>query len=277
MKTLILTLALFSLSIPAFAGEKESVYDRVIKSGKIKCGYVLYDPAVIKDPNTGEYSGFAYEIINKMAKNLELEVDWVEEVGTGVMLEGLQTDRYDMICTPFWRNAERARIADFSKSLYYSPMGVWVRQDDTRFDNNLSKLNDPDMTLSVMDGTTLVVIAEQDFPQAQTLAVPQLTPLSDLMLNVANGKADAVPIDNYLARDYVAKNPGTLKDITVNNPVRVYPNGFVFKRDEYAFKAMIDAALLELINSGWADKTITKYEKYPNTFYRVVRPYQISK
>ena len=186
---------------------EESTYDRVMRTGKLRCGYVVYDPAVIKDPNTGQFSGFAYETINKLAANLELEVEWAEEVGTGVMLEGLQSDRYDMICTPFWRNAERARVADFSESLYYSPMGIWVRGEDARFDNDISLLNQESVTLSIMDGTTLAVIADQDFPRAKTLSVPQLSPLSDLLLNVANGKVDAVPIDNYLAREYVANNP----------------------------------------------------------------------
>jgi ABC-type amino acid transport substrate-binding protein len=148
-----------------------------------------------------------------------------------------------------------------------------VRANDTRFDKDLSKLNDSKITLSIMDGTTLAVIAEQDFPNAKTLGVPQMSPLSDLLLNVSSGKADAVAIDNYLAKDFVAKNPGTLKDITPKNPVRVYPNGFIIKRDEFAFKQMIDAALLEMLYSGWVDATITKYEKYSHTFYRTVKPY----
>lgn len=261
----IVLVALFPVS--SFA--RDSVYERVLKSGTLRCGYVVYQPAVLKDPNTGRFSGFGYDIVNRMAEDLNLKVEWVEEVTPATMLEGLNTDRYDMICTPFWRNSERGRVADFSVAFYYSPMGVWVRSDDHRFDKNVSDLNKPTVTLSVMDGTTLAVIARQDFPNAKTMAITQSAPLTDLLLNVTTKKADAVAIDNYLAKDFLAKNPKSIRDVTEQNPVRVYANGFIFKLDEPAFKAMIDSALAELMNDGFVDQIITKYEKYPHTFYRV--------
>jgi hypothetical protein len=42
------------LSFPAFAVEKESAFDRVMKSGVIRCGYWVRSPMITKDLNTGE-------------------------------------------------------------------------------------------------------------------------------------------------------------------------------------------------------------------------------
>jgi polar amino acid transport system substrate-binding protein len=261
----------------SLASDKESVYDRVMRTGTLRCSYVIYEPAVMKDPNTGAFSGFSYDIVNRLGENLGLKVKWIEEVGTGTMIEGFKSDRYDMICTPFWRDSERGRASDFSAPFYYSPMGIWVRPDDHRFDHNLAALNDPKVTLSVMDGTTLTVLARQDFPKAKTLTIPQLSPLTDLLLNVAMKKADAVAIDNYLAKEYLAGNPRSIREITADKPIRVYANSYMFKLGEPAFKAMIDSALTELLNNGYVDEMITKYEKYPGTFYRVEKPYSPNK
>ena len=55
----------------------------VIKSGKLRCGYVAYSPGCLKDPNTGELSGIGIDSIKMVAKNLGLQVEWAEEVGWG--------------------------------------------------------------------------------------------------------------------------------------------------------------------------------------------------
>jgi hypothetical protein len=40
---------------------------------------------------------------------------------------------------------------------------------------------------------------------------------------------------------------------------------------------MLDVAIEDLLNSGYVDKVLDKYEPYPGTFYRVARPYRIEK
>src|SRR5271167_4377726 len=81
------------------AQQKESLYDRVIRTGKIRCAYVIYYPDCIKDPNTGKLSGIGIEAIELIAKKLGLTAEWTEEVGWGTMMEGLQTGRYDLIAS----------------------------------------------------------------------------------------------------------------------------------------------------------------------------------
>src|SRR5207253_5761520 len=133
------------------------------------------NPGCLKDPNTGKLSGIGIDSLEMAAKNLGLKVEWTEEVGWGSMLEGLQTNRYDMIATPIWTNSNRARLVDFSRPLYYSPINVWVKAGDKRFnETNLTTLNSPDKVIATVDGETAEVIANEDFPQAKKLSLPQL-------------------------------------------------------------------------------------------------------
>ena len=65
---------------------RETAYDRVMRTRTLRCGYVLYAPAVMKSLNTGAFSGIVYEITELMGKRLGLKVEWAEEVSFGSMI-----------------------------------------------------------------------------------------------------------------------------------------------------------------------------------------------
>jgi ABC-type amino acid transport substrate-binding protein len=265
-----------SIRPAAEATKSASLYDRVIKQGKIRCGYVVYSPGCLKDPNSGKLSGIGIETIELVGKNLGLKVEWAEEVGWGTMIEGLQTDRYDMIATPIWTNSNRARLVDFSRSLYFSPIYAWVKAGDKRFaKNNLPLLNSPSHVIATVDGETAEVIANEDFPQAKKLSLPQLSGVEQVLLNVSTGKADASFEEPAVAQEFLAHNPATIECLSKAEPIRVFPNCWMFKRGQLEFKDMIDTALSQLINSGAEERIIHKYEKYPGTLYRNALPYQL--
>lgn len=252
-----------------------SVYDRVMNGGKIRCGYVVYNPGCLKDPNTGKLSGIGIDTIEMVAKNLGLKVEWTEEVGWGSMLEGLQTNRYDMIATPIWTNSNRARLVDFSTPMYYSPVQAWVKHGDKRFvSGDLAALDSPKFTIATVDGETAEVIANEDFPTAKKLSLPQLSGVEQVLLNVSTGKADISFEEPAVAKEFLKHNPNSIAMVPLKQPMRVFPNCWMFRRGQMEYKDMIDTALSQLVNSGAVDKIIQKYEKHPGTIYRVALPYQ---
>lgn len=256
---------------------KSSTYDRVIQSGKIKCGYLIYPPGCIKDPNTGKLFGIGVDTIELVAKKLGLTVEWTEEVGWGTMLEGFNTGRYDLIPTPVWTNANRAKIIDFGKPLFYSPVYVFTRKGDIRFKNKWDLINSPKVKIATIDGGTVEVIAQSDFPKALKLSIPELSDVAQLLLNVGQGKADVAFAELTIANRYMRNNPGMIESINPEKPIRVFSSCWMLKRGEYEFKAMLDTVLDEVINSGAMDKIINKYEKVPNEVMRVALPYQLPK
>jgi ABC-type amino acid transport substrate-binding protein len=273
--TIVLTITACSESSIHKTMTADSVYDRVMQQGKIRCGFVVYSPGCLKDPNTGKLSGIGIDTIEMVAKNLGLKVEWAEETGWGTMLEGLQTNRYDLIATPVWTNSNRARLVDFSTPLFYSPINVWVKSGDKRFNTkNLSSLNSAKFVIATVDGETAEVIANEDFPKAKKLSLPQLSGVEQVLLNVSSGKADASFEEPAVAREFLSHNLGSIEAVLMEKPIRVFPNCWMFRRGQLEFKDMLDTALSQLINSGAVDKIIDKYEKYPGTLYRVALPYQ---
>jgi len=263
--------------LPVFSdASRETDYRLIQNRGTIRCGYVSNPPSCIINPNTGQVSGIFVEAFEAAAKNLGLKVEWTEEVGFGSMIEGLRNKRYDAVPCAIWPTAARAREADFTDPLFYSPVGVYVRKGDTRFLNNLSLINSADVKIATIDGEMAAVIARADFPSAERVELPQLSEISTMLLNVKEGKADVTFVELYFAEQFLKNNPGSIENIASNRPLRVFPNTVMLRSDQAALKAMLNTALRELVNLGTVDRLLTKYEPAPGTFYRIERAYRQS-
>ena len=253
---------------------KESVYDRVMRTGTIRCGYADWNPLLIKDPNTGKLSGIAYDYVEAMGKALNLKVEWAEEVGWGDFPVALETGKIDAFCTGAWPTASRARQVDFVRPIIYQAVYAYVRADDHRFDNNLAAIDDPTIAIAAMDGEMSSLIAASDFPKAKTTQVPQLANISELLLNVVDKKADVTFTDTDTAAQYDAKNPGKIRRVSSKAPLRFLGDPLVIARGQDQLRRMFDIATDELLSSGKIEKITTKYERFPGTLLRVAPLYQ---
>ncbi len=238
---------------------KTDVAEKVINSGEIRLGYMIYPPLLIKDEKTGELSGISHDIIEAAAQKLNITTNWVEETGWGTAIEGLKTGRYDMVGTQMWPNSARAREAVFSLAPMNSTIFPYVRASDFRFDKDISLLNSSLYTLSALDGEMSIFIAKENYPNAKLVSMPELSAYSDVLLNVTTKKADAVFIEPSVARDFEKSNPGTLRRVPVD-PVRVLGNSFAFARGQESMKSMWDIALREMINDGTIANILAKYD-----------------
>ncbi len=255
--------------------QSTSVYDQVIKSGVIRAAYLDYPPACMKDPKTGKLKGIFVETLEKAADNCGLKVQWTEEVGWGSQIEGLQTGRYDIVGSPVWANPTRGKMTTLSIPLYYSGIGIYTRSNDNRFTKDWMKINDPGVKIATIDGETGDLIARSSFPLAQRVSSPQNTDISQKFLDITGNKADVFFAEPYFGYKYLQSNPGTIKNIAAEQPIRVLGNCYMMKQGEFNFKHMLDVAMEDLINSGFVDKELDKYEPAKNTFYRVAKPYRI--
>ena len=277
----VLTIVVSLLTVKFFGSSTgsvgNSVYDRVVSSGTIRACYVVYPPASIKDPNTGKLSGVFVETLNKAAENMGLKVDWNTEVGWGDMIEALNSSKCDIIGSPAWSNSTRGKSAEFSQPVYYSAINAYVRASDNRFNGDITVANNASYKLATIDGETSQLIASRQFPKAQTLQLPQLTDVSQMLLNVVDGKADMAFLEPTVANAYIKNNPGKVKNVSITKPVVIYGNVMLIKKGEFTFKSAIDNAIIELLNNGYVDSVINNYEKdYPGGFYRVAVPYVVS-
>ncbi len=274
MKGFLPALFLFVLLTGSAQAAEESVYDRVMKSGKIRCAYGVWEPIILKDPNTGIISGIFYDYLEALGEELGLEIEWSEEVSWSDWPVGLQHDRFDAACIGIWPLAKRARDMDFTIPIYYHAMRAYVRADDTRFDGNIQAANDETVTFGTQDGTVDQPLIGRLFPKAKILSLPQMAPQTDIFLNVVSGRADITISDQITAEMYMANNPGKIRPVEGIEPVSYFGNTIAVKAGEDKFRRLLDNATRDLINRGVIGQIVDKYEKYPGSLLPVARPYE---
>jgi ABC-type amino acid transport substrate-binding protein len=273
----LISLALMWMSPGGVAVQpRESAYQRVIGSGKLRAGFVSYPPGCVKNTRTGKVSGIFVEILDKVGANIGLPVEYTEEVGWGTMIQGLDAGRYDIIGSPVWANSTRGKLATLSEPVYYTGIGIWVRADENRLtsENYLAAINDPEIRVAAMDGSTPLAIAKTQFPRARLISYPDLTGEPQLFLDLMANKADVFFAEPAVAAEFLKNNPGKIKNIATRRPIRTFGNVFMMAKNEPQFKWMIDNAIRDLQASGFVEEVIRRHEPVPNAFLRAARPYQ---
>lgn len=254
---------------------RESVYDRVLRTGVIRCGYTFYSVALFKD-ESGQPRGIYKDLMDEIAKLLDLRIEWAEEVGWGEQIAGLNANRYDMVCSPANMTGPRARAADFITPFYYSPVYAWVREGDPRFGSdsksNLEKANSEDIKIAAIDGEQSESQAKQFFPKAKLLSAPQSAPFSTMFMNVVEKKADITIAEPVSIREFMKENPDSkLVPINMDDPLILAVNIMMVNNSDPAFKAMVSNAITILIANGVVDNIIDKWEPYPHSYIRSPR------
>ena len=238
----------------------------------IRVGYISYPPGFIVDPNTKEKSGIFNDVLKEIAKRNNLTIDYKEEVTWATMIEVLKTDRVDVIASPVWATKERRIKADFTKPIYYSPIGVYVRSNDNRFDTDRTKINNPAVKIAAIDGEINIEIAKSDFPNAELNPFPNNIDIAQLFLEVQTNKKDVIFSEPMFAYDYMQKNQGKLKNIGDKSPIRNYPNCYMYKKGSSKVGTFLNTEIDKLIKDGTIDIIIAKYEPFKGAVIKTTDP-----
>jgi ABC-type amino acid transport substrate-binding protein len=239
------------------ASQDESAFDRINRTGTIRCGYATWFPGFYIDPNTGDKAGFSFDIAEELGKRLGLKIEWTEEAGWGHAEQGLKTKRYDMMCAHVCNDAKRTKSAYFSIPYVKEPIYAMTRFDDTRFDESLSGLNQDNIKAVVLRGTIVEFTARDSFPHAKIFDASDFNAESDLFSSVITKKADVTFNTALSVHSFNEKNPNLVK--TIGEPVNYCNGSFMLPLGDDRLKNMVDAGMSELIDKGMIDDIITRH------------------
>jgi len=253
----------------------ETAYERVLRTGVLRCGYGLWEPSVMRDPNSGAFSGIIYDFVQEVGKSLNIKVEYTLEMPWDSIGTALQTGKIDAHCAGIWATPARGRVMAFSEPLFFAPTVAFARADDNRFDYNLDRINQPDVTVAVSDDDITRELYQHDFPQAKKTELAQLAPLQELLLYVATNKADVAFSAPPLLANFERGYPGKVKIVPAAKPLRIFPDTIAVNIDEDRLLHMLNTAIDQMLDSGVMDRLVVKYKaKYDVGFLIPVnRPY----
>ncbi|MCQ8873730.1 transporter substrate-binding domain-containing protein [Mesorhizobium sp. LMG17149] len=219
MAALTIGLGLLSAPIAASAEDNPSaVIEQIRASGVLKVPVMTgEEPGYIKDPATGQWSGFYYEFLGEIATQLGVKLEPVETTW-GNLAADFQSNKID-IAIGVNPNPKRGLVVDYLWEPLFTD--AWaVLTPPGKPVKTWAELNSPDKTVVVQKGSTMQVVAEALLPKAK------ITPVEDrglALMELQAGRADGVvlsvfdalqitnqKIGNVSLPEPILRNPATL-------------------------------------------------------------------
>lgn len=242
-------------------GNYASSLERVEKTKTLRVAFTNYPPALIYDHEYDNFSGIFYEIIVGIAKKHGWQIKWSEETGYGVVIDGLDNNRFDLFGSTVWPTPERKEKATFSKSLYVSKAYPWTLPNFQYKDMKDSS----ELRIIVKENDISHSIALADFPNARLVFVPQLSDPQELLQFIVDSKGDVTFVEPYLANVFMKAKGMKLIQAT-ESPIRVYENTFIFKKDDSSLRDLFDQEISEMVKNKQVEELIRKYTGSDHTF-----------
>ncbi len=275
MKNIVAAILISLLPFTAFAAEKkESAYDRVITSGKIRCGYGTWKPWIYQDLETGKLKGLTVDLMEEVGRQLDLKLEWPEETGWGELPTSLANGRVDVACSTLWNDPARGKILAMTQPVFYTAIYAYMREGDARFTGKLEEINNPDVRIAVQEGDFTYALAVRQFPRAQLVSIPPNVAATDAFLNVTTGKADVTFIDGVAMSDFNKNNAVKLARIPLARPVAVYGNTLAVGIKETELRDMLETTIRYMLQTGTIESVTADFRKeYPDAIILPAKPY----
>jgi polar amino acid transport system substrate-binding protein len=181
-------------------------------------------PYFKKDLATGEWSGFAIEMANDIARILDVKLEYVESTYGNSILD-LQANKIDL---GFALNPtpQRALVVDFTIPVFQHPFGAMLKKGLQA--TTWADVNKPEITIAVDVGSANETVARRFAPKA---TIKSLKSRDEVMLEMSAGKADCVVNALILGLTAIAKNPnlGTYK--LLQKPTVAIPSSMAVRRE----------------------------------------------
>ncbi|MEJ0068556.1 MAG: ABC transporter substrate-binding protein [Pseudomonadota bacterium] len=229
--------------------------DRILSEKKIKIGFIPSPPSAIKDPKTGELSGFYVDAVRLVFKTANVEPVFVETTW-GNFVTGLQSGQFDLSIAGTFATVPRATAVEFTKPVSYLGYSAIVKKGETRF-HEIADLNRDDIKIAVIQGGASVEYAKENFPKAP-LATLATGNLLAPFVEVTAGRADVGIEDAWQAKRYAKEHPEVV-DLFEGRPYNVLPIAWSVKRGNTDLLNFMNTAIDWLMINDRFQKIATAY------------------
>lgn len=196
-----------------------------------------------------DYTGFDIELVNDIAKRLDLEVK-VQDTAFDTIFTDVAQGKFDMVASASTITPEREQVVNFSDPYYESEQALFVPpgSDITSVEDLSGK------TVAAQDGTTGEAYANDETDAGQVRGFPTG---AAAIAAVVNGQADAGIVDAPVVEDAASKGQSGF-EIATNIPTGEY-YGFAFAKDTPELLKAVNGALADLVDDGTYEELFRKY------------------
>lgn len=228
--------------------------DQIKESGKLVVGLSPdYPPFEFPSVEGGkdEVVGFDIELANKFAEEIGVEVE-VKKMNFDGLIAALNADKIDIILAGLSPTEERKNSIDFTDLYYVSKNAVIVREGEEstiKTEEDLKKAN-----VGVQKGTIQEVYVRDTLKSDNMKA---LTNVTDLVLDLKNGKIDAIVVNEVVGLINTKQYDGIKLAVSgLGDRVEEGMAGAVKKGNNEEYLKVLNKVINELKDSGEVEKML---------------------
>ncbi len=259
---LILTLAAAGSS----AALAQATLDKVKASGAITVAYRESSIPFSYLDDKAQPVGFGYEIcgrivdeVKKATGRADLKVN-LQPVTSANRIPLLTNGTIDIECGSTTNNSDRAKQVAFATNYFYTGTRFLVEADSGI--KGLADLNNK-IIVSTTGTTNFRIMRNLITEQKLPIELIGAKDHAESALLVESSRAAAFAMDDILLYGLraSAQNPATLA--VVGEPIQVEPYAIMLRRDDPAFKTLVDGVLAGLMKSGEFERLYKKWFQSP--------------
>ncbi len=205
-----------------------------------------YLPYNYIDPDTGEPSGWDYDVWDEICNILNCVPVYTEAAWEG-MIQAVADGQFDAGADGVTITDDRAEIVDFSMGYMAIEQRLLVRIDEDRIESIDDIVNDENLKLGTQTGTTNYETASKYLPADRIQAFEQFPFAVQALIS---GDIDAVIIDETAGQGYMGENAEALK--LVGPSLSSDQLGFLYPKGSDLVEP-VNMALEELMKNGFLE------------------------
>ncbi|HWK43473.1 MAG TPA: transporter substrate-binding domain-containing protein [Stellaceae bacterium] len=227
-------------------------FDDILSSKKLVVGVNPTLPPLAKFNDQNQIEGFDVDVAKKFADMLGVSLE-VVQVGSPDRVPFVASGKVDIVMGGLTRTPDRAKVIDFTVPLHTEALGVLTTE--AKPFKSWKELNNPDVKLVEVRGTTSVDFIKKNLPKAQIILLDNYP---DVIRALAQGRGDAVvDVIDYLGMFMKAE---TVKWKILNDVnAGVDYDGIGVARGNEALLRWLNVALFQLQSDGVIDDIYKKW------------------
>ena len=230
-------------------------FKQFLKNGEIRVGTTGdWNPMTVKDPATNEYVGFEIEIVQQLAKDMDVKLVIVPTEWK-TLVNGIVSNKYD-ISTSASLSAKRALSTGYTDSYFkLATVPLTLKKNLNKF-QNWEDINKQGVKVAVTLGTTQEIQAKEIFPNA-TLNIIE-SPARDFQ-EVLAGRSEVHITSNIEAATLVEQYP-EMAIIPVSEPKYPTPLAWLTPQDDQVWINYLNHWISIKKSQGFFQQMMEKYQ-----------------
>lgn len=225
----------------------------LVEDGQLTvCSDMPYTPFEFEDEETGETTGFDYDVVSAMGEQLGVDVVFNTTPFDGI-LGSLQAGDCDMVASAMTITEERAEQVSFTEPYFDADQSLLIRAEDEGTYTALEDL--AGKTIGVQSGTTGEEYANENLPEGAT--VRQYQTGEEIFTAMLAGDVDAA-LQDFPVNAYRAATSPEEFAVTETFPTGEQ-YGFAVTKENEALLAALDAALAAIREDGTYDEIFAEW------------------